>query len=123
MIKLAKCGLRLLWVLKEALRMRYKTRFYLFEASFHFETLEELRYKEIVRTYLVDVLIEEVDPLDKFELYEAITKLKCFLKDPEALIVKITGPDQVCVYRWDQQRKPIITVTINSENVDKPGLS
>ncbi len=99
--------------------MRYKTRFYLYEASLYFETMEELRYKEIIRTYLVDVLVEEVEPLDKFELYEAFTKLKCFLKDPDALIVKITGTDQVCVYRWDQQRKPIITVTINSDNVHK----
>lgn len=78
-----------------------------------FETLQELRYKDIVRQYFLQVLNPEEPPLTNFEIYDALINLSQFMNDPGYLVFKIEGKHRVCVYRWEQSR-PIIAVTINT---------
>jgi len=97
--------------------MKYSTRNYHVSSSFLFETLQELRYKDIVKAYFTKTLDEKDPPLTNFEIYDTLIKLSQFM-DPGYLVFKIEGKNRVCVYRWEQV-KPIITVIINIENVDK----
>ncbi len=98
--------------------MHYATRNYKVTSSFLFEKLQELRYKDIVKLFFTKTLNPEDAPLTNFEIYDALINLSLFMNDPGYLVFKITGKYEVCVYRWEQG-KPIIKVTINSQNVDK----
>ncbi len=98
--------------------MQYSTRNYKVKSSFLFEKIHELKYKDIVKQYFLQVLNPEDPPLTNFDIYDALINLSKFMKDPGYLVFKIEGKYRVCVYRWDQN-KPIITVIINTENVDK----
>jgi hypothetical protein len=98
--------------------MHYSTRNYKISSSFLFETIQELRYKDIVRNYFLKVLNPEDPPMTNFDIYDALINLSKFMDDEGYLVFKIEGKHRVCVYRWEQS-KPIITVIINIQNVDK----
>lgn len=99
--------------------MQYRTRNYSVTSSFLFDTLEELRYKDIVRHYFTKTLDESDPPLSNFEIYDALVNLSQFMSEVGFLVFKIHSRHQVCVYRWSDQAKPIINVIINRQNVEK----